>query len=457
MALKTDYSFKVNTDFSADYPPQHTTSQMNTYPYSTQTSSHRGHSRFLDRALERLDKLSSKELKTVIRRLANEHEFFEILFNTIDDGVVITDSSAQILQANQAAIHLLGIPEERESDHEILPYLPDLNWQDLMLAASGRSGIFQRQELEIYYPIRRFIRLEIARLPETGEGEERIAMVLHDTTETRKKTEEAVESERVAALTLLAASVAHEIGNPLSALSIHLQLMKRELRKMETALNTPSGSAGKDSTLKEVLQEISPFIAKLDSYLKISHGEINRLDYITTQFLQAMRPTPPKLTLAHLNDTIRDVIALLEPEIENRGMFLELDLLNDLAVAPFDVQQIKQVLVNLIKNALQVMPNGGKLTLRTRQNVHWIWVSIIDTGKGMSPEQIKNLFTPFFTTRKNGSGLGLMIVQRIIRAHQGRIEIESQEGHGTEFRIFLPLTKPEPRMLAQKGANTSSC
>ena len=222
-------------------------------------------------------------------------------------------------------------------------------------------------------------------------------------------------------------------------------------------INTPSGSAGKDSTLKEVLQEISPFIAKLDSYLKISHGEINRLDYITTQFLQAMRPTPPKLTLAHLNDTIRDVIALLEPEIENRGMFLELDLLNDLAVAPFDVQQIKQVLVNLIKNALQVMPNGGKLTLRTRQNVHWIWVSIIDTGKGMSPEQIKNLFTPFFTTRTNGSGIGLMIVQRIIRAHQGRIEIESQEGHGTEFRIFLPLTKPEPRMLAQKGANTSSC
>ena len=123
-------------------------------------------------------------------------------------------------------------------------------------------------------------------------------------------------------------------------------------------------------------------------------------------------------------------------------------------LAYFDVDQIKQVLVNLVKNAVQVMPSGGRLTLRTRQNVHWVWVSIGDTGPGMSQTQLKNLFTPFFTTHEKGSGLGLMIVQRIVRAHRGRIEVESQEGCGTEFRVFLPLQEQGPHLLNPAGAET---
>jgi signal transduction histidine kinase len=180
---------------------------------------------------------------------------------------------------------------------------------------------------------------------------------------------------------------------------------------------------------------------------KIARGEIGRLDYITTQFLQAMRPTPPRLALALLNDAVHDVVELMQPEVENRQMFVELDLRQDLMLAYFDMEQIKQVLLNLVKNAIQVMPSGGQLTLRTRQNVHWVWVSIGDTGPGMSQAQLKSLFTPFFTTREEGSGLGLMVVQRIIRAHRGRIEVESQEGQGTEFRVFLPLQEQGPQLL----------
>ena len=415
--------------------------------------------RFLDKALGNLECLPTEELQVVIQRLARERSFFEMLFNTIEDGVVVTNLSGGILYLNAAVENLLGIPENIDESHEIRRYLPDLNWNDLAKAAAESEGVFQRHEFEISYPVQRFIRLEVAHLPSVKDEEDRIVLILHDVTQTRKETFKAMESERVAALTLLAASVAHEIGNPLNALSIHLQLMSRELRKLETSLN-PQTDVMETTTLTSSFlrkkkktapsaptEEQKGSIGKLDSYLKIARGEIARLDYITTQFLQAMRNTPPKPKMALLNDVVKDVAELMRPEIENRQILVELDLQEDLTLANMDVEQMKQVLVNLIKNAIQAMANGGRLLLKTNQNVHWIWVCISDTGPGMSQAQLKNLFTPFFTTREKGSGLGLMIVQRIVRAHKGRIEVESQPGRGTEFRIFLPLQELEPHLL----------
>jgi signal transduction histidine kinase len=105
------------------------------------------------------------------------------------------------------------------------------------------------------------------------------------------------------------------------------------------------------------------------------------------------------------------------------------------------------VLVNLIKNALQAMTKGGTLTLQTGEGADGVWVSVADTGGGIPQEQINRIFEPFYTTKKKGTGLGLMIVQRIVRAHGGRIELESQVGRGTTFRIWLPLHERKPRLL----------
>jgi signal transduction histidine kinase len=106
------------------------------------------------------------------------------------------------------------------------------------------------------------------------------------------------------------------------------------------------------------------------------------------------------------------------------------------------------VLVNLIKNAMQAMTTGGTLTLQTGESSEGVWLSVADTGGGISQEQIARIFEPFYTTKKKGSGLGLMIVQRIVRAHGGRIELDSQVGRGTTFRIWLPLQERKPRQLA---------
>ncbi|HXG47003.1 MAG TPA: ATP-binding protein, partial [Methylomirabilota bacterium] len=175
-----------------------------------------------------------------------------------------------------------------------------------------------------------------------------------------------------------------------------------------------------------------------------------RLDYIITQFLQAIRPAPPKTRPACLNELVRETIELLRPEIENRGIALKEKLARNLPVAAFDPVQIKQVLVNLIKNAIQAMTKGGVLTLQTDTGSDGVWVTVGDTGRGIPAEQINRIFEPFYTTKKKGSGLGLMIVQRIIRDHGGRIELESHPGRGTVFRIWLPSLERPPKLLAAR-------
>ena len=143
-------------------------------------------------------------------------------------------------------------------------------------------------------------------------------------------------------------------------------------------------------------------------------------------------------------------IELLRPEIENRGVTVKTKLPRALTVTPIDTTQMQQVLVNLMKNAAQAMTTGGTLTLQTGETSDGVWVSVTDTGGGIPQEQINRIFEPFYTTKKKGSGLGLMIVQRIVRAHNGRIELDSHVGRGTTFRIWLPLHERKPRLLAAK-------
>jgi signal transduction histidine kinase len=196
---------------------------------------------------------------------------------------------------------------------------------------------------------------------------------------------------------------------------------------------------------------------KLEQYLGVAKGEIDRLDYIVTQFLQAIRPTPPQFKPASLNEVVEKTLALLRPELDNRGLHVKTRLARQLSISPIDPTQIQQVLVNLIKNAMQAMTRGGTLSLQTGEGEDGVWVSVSDNGAGIPADQLNRIFEPFFTTRKKGSGLGLMIVQRIVRAHGGRIELESQVSRGTTFRIWLPLHERKTRLLeapAPSGTST---
>ena len=403
-------------------------------------------SSFLDKVLGRIGRLDAEGLQTVVQRLARERSFLETLFNTIEDGVLVVDEKGRVLYFNQAVTRLLGIQLNTEGQH-VNDILPEVDWEKISRFDTSGGPHVVRHEFEVHYPKPRFLRLFAAPLDGEEAGSSGLALILHDATEARQKTFAAIESERVRALTLLAASVAHEIGNPLNALHIHLQLMEREVKKLRTASPRSAVPSRSRPPVMSAETETADAARKLDQYLSVAKGEINRLDYIVTQFLSAIRPEPLQLRVATLNEVVDKTLELLQPELDNRGITVKTRLARQLPATPIDPTQLQQALLNLVKNAMQAMTRGGTLTLQTSEGAEAVSVSVADTGGGIAQEQINRIFEPFYTTKKKGTGLGLMIVQRIVSAHGGRIELDSQVGRGSTFRLWLPLHERKPRLL----------
>ena len=249
-------------------------------------------------------------------------------------------------------------------------------------------------------------------------------MILRDITESRRTAQQTIESERLNALTLLAAGVAHEIGNPLNSLHIHLQLMERKAQ-------------GLDHDAK----------AELQQSIDVARSEVRRLDSIVTQFLRAIRPSHPRLHPENVNTIVEEAVRFFTPEVQDRDMVVEQELRADLPLLQLDREQMKQAFYNVIKNSLEAMRRHGTLRIRTDLDDTYVMVSFIDTGSGMSAENLSHVFEPYFTTKPSGTGLGLLIVRRIVREHGGELSIESSQGKGLTLTIRLPYVDKRIRML----------
>lgn len=374
-------------------------------------------SSFFDKLVKRMDHLEPDDMRRYLKRLVQEKGFFEKVFEALQEGVILLDHKGIVTYVNHSACNLFGIQRENILGQQLTQGLRGFDLNTLLHTDSAVS-----RDLEIFYPENRYLNFYVTAV---DEGEDLgFLMLIRDITLTRKITEEKIESERITALTMLAAGVAHELGNPLNSLTIHLQLLSRRLRKLN--------------------HKSSP---ELEELLDIAQGELKRMDGIITQFLAAIRPSQPQLQLLHLSDLIHETLKVLKPELKKSNIRIELDLRTDLPPLLLDGDQIKQAFHNLIRNASQAMPKGGTLTITGTFNDYEIRLSFQDHGKGISAENLGNLFQPFFTTRKSGTGLGLLIVRRIIREHGGEIQIESKVTEGTRINIYLPLSEKRMRYL----------
>lgn len=377
---------------------------------------------FFDKIVRRMDRLEPAEVQHYLLRLVQEKGFFEKVFEALQEGVILLDGEGTVTYVNRAACGFFGFQRDVIVGRKLAEGLRGFDWETL-----ARSGGSVSRDLEVFYPENRYLNFYVTAIDEHEDLG--FVMLIRDITTTRKLTEEKIESERVSALTLLAAGVAHELGNPLNSLTIHLQLMERRLRKVE----------GKHS-------------AALLEMLRVAQVELKRLDFIIDQFLTAIRPTHPQLQAVQLNELMRESVDFLRPELKHSGVKVEFDLVSTLPPMPMDANQMKQAFYNLIRNACQAMPDGGTLNIASAFNDFEVRLTFSDTGRGISPDNMSNMFQPFFTTRQTGTGLGLLIVRRIVREHGGEIELESKEGQGTKVTIFLPLVEKKLRMLAAGDA-----
>jgi signal transduction histidine kinase len=338
---------------------------------------------FFQSVLKHIDKLDAAKLREQYRLVTEEVAFFEMVFNAMNEGAILYDLSGNAVYRNPAA--------------EALPEIE---------VPFGKAS---KNEVTLTYPEERT--LEIQTIPfERGT----LAMI-RDVSAERERTAEELERGATKSICDLAAGVAHEIGNPLNAISLNLQILER------------------DPTDREAID--------------ICKSQVKRLDGIIRGFLGALRPTNPNLTAGSVAEPLKNCLTALKGQFEERQIKVTLDVPAALPSVAIDKDKMEQVFFNLLKNALEAMKDGGSIDINLDSDDRDVSVSFSDSGFGMTTEQLSHLFEPYRTSKEHGTGLGLMISSRIVRDHGGTIAAESKVGEGTLFTVKLPRLERRIRVL----------
>lgn len=386
---------------------------------------------FIERALNKLDKLDSTQIRTLIHDLASEHEQMQIVLDSMNDAVVVSDNDHYLVMVNKAAERLLPLVPGELSERRIWEIIGDEEIAGFVHATlEAEDSVWDVEFTLEHQGTTRILLLSLFPLVRNGHVTGNILRV-EDVTERKSKEARLRRAESLASLTTLAAGVAHEIKNPLGSIGIHIQLIQKELAALE-------------ETERERIQ----------GYIDVVNEEVNRLNKIVVDFLFAVRPMNVELEDADMNAVIADLLEFVRYELEQNDIELEADLQDDLPKVQLDEKYFKQAVMNIVKNSLAAMPEGGTLAVKTRCRGDNVELVIRDTGEGMSEDVREKIFEPYFTTRDFGSGIGLTLVYKVVKEHMGEISVQSEEGKGSRFILTFPVPQREQHLLEWSGEDT---
>jgi PAS domain S-box-containing protein len=365
------------------------------------------------------------EKKKIEDQLIKEKEFSESVIETANCLIVSLDLEGKITLFNRKCEEVTGY-----SRHEVL----GKSWFDLLLPRRWQPDVGEvfNSIIEGQFPSRYenhiLTKNEDERLiswSNTAVRNEKHEIVGAlgigiDITEQKSLENQVLQAERLATIGKMAAKVAHEIRNPLSSISLNVELLEDEIFCYES-VDTDEAKA----------------------LLKSLTSEIDRVTALTEEYLQFSRLPESQLVKGNINHVIEELAEFLRLELEHKKIKLEFHIQREISKVRFDRVQIRRALLNIIRNAVEAMPKGGKLKMWTEQKDHKALIHIEDTGIGILEDEKSKIFDPFYTTKDFGTGLGLAIVRQIIDEHGGQICCDSKVGQGTTFSIILPIDETE--------------
>ena len=411
---------------------------------------------FVKKASQKISKLSPEQLSSFIKTIIGEKDRMDSILSSLSTGLIIVDCDWKIIDLNKSAERLLPFlnhgADIKTDTEPVWTQILDTDVSNYLkkCAEEERTNVneeFSLQNNDSY----RFISLTVVPLvkKEWNDDDEvtdtTIAgsiITIEDITEKRQQEILLHRMESLASLTNLAASVAHELKTPLGAISIHIQLLQKAVAKARKT----------DGAL--------PPEKFMENYISVINEEIDNLNKIVVDFLFAVRPVQANMHLVNPDELLSTFVQFFGPELENKNIQLSTKLSGTNTRLLLDEKLFREVIINITQNALYAIqaryPDResklGEIVIESFIKNDFYYLTIADNGCGMDAKTAEHIFEPYYTTKANGTGLGLTTVYKIIKEFRGDIDAKSVQNHGTVFTIKLPIPQNNIKLLADNSS-----
>ncbi len=384
---------------------------------------------------DEISRVSSK-IERIGQRMRSVEEVFTALKENLDqvlenlqDGVMLFTQDARVVMVSDSVEHFLGMTRQQMLGLELHDIFDRQSTLGQVVRRAFNARVMLMQEEVITETGRRiqvsldFIHSEDPTTPSDTLG---ALLTLHDTESMRKIENELEVSRRLADLGRLTSGVGHEVKNPINAIVVHLELLREKLARNDSSA---------------------------ERHVDVIHNEIRRLDRVVQTLIDFSRPVELDLAMHDLRSIVTSVLTLAEPDLAQRSVHVVSLMPSSPVYVRVDADMIQQALLNVLLNGAQSMANGGELRVELRQHGHEASLRIRDQGCGIPREILSRIFNLYFTTKRDGTGIGLAMTYRILQLHNGSVQVESEVDVGTQFTLRLPVASlPEPKSIVSASA-----